>query len=274
MIRNQPCLLDESPAGVLGHKKGWGVRPEIVTLPRAMPGVPGDDTPTVEGSPGAGPPVCSLRDSKAARASRCGEGRAGSSFLMEILGVIGDNARLVAGGTILRSFLDENAAPDHSRGAGRAAAGCSRQSDLAAVDRGPKAPPTGPFLVKPYLQWGDWPDASRGRSMELVWHDADLAAEWAVQYNVQGKPAWQMAAEPVIRRIAVPGVDPHRVYSAGLTGLEPGCALPTAFARGASSCSPPRALCRAGRQALSLRGMNRPCPPTAGPSNTYVLGLQ
>ena len=102
-------------------------------------------------------------------------------------------------------------------------AGCSRQSDRAAGARGPGFPQeTSPFLVKPYLQWGDSPDASGWRSMKLLWHDVDADAGWDVEYRIGSDSTWHKAAAPMMRRVTVPSIAPHRLYRASLTGLEPG----------------------------------------------------
>src|SRR5271165_4126648 len=64
-------------------------------------------------------------------------------------------------------------------------AACSRHSDRVAGSRGPgTGQEISPFLVKPYLQWGDLPDASGGRSIDLLWQDVDGDAVWAVESNI------------------------------------------------------------------------------------------
>ena len=102
-------------------------------------------------------------------------------------------------------------------------AGCSHQPDRAADVRASRIlQEPSAFLVKPYLQWGDSPDASEGQSIEVLWHDMDVDAEWAVESSVHSSRTWKKEAVPVMRRIAVPSVAPHRLYRARLTGLEPG----------------------------------------------------
>ena len=102
-------------------------------------------------------------------------------------------------------------------------AGCSRQSDRKTGAPFAGSPQeTSNFLVKPYLQWGDAPDASGGRSREVLWHDVDVDAGWAVEYRIRSDMSWQEAGAPQMRRIAVPTIAPHRLYRARLTGLEPG----------------------------------------------------
>jgi acid phosphatase type 7 len=77
----------------------------------------------------------------------------------------------------------------------------------------------GPFLVKPYVQLGYTPAAGQ---LVLVWHTADNDADWIVEYRAGAGRLWQMAKAPSARRIAVAGVEPHQVYQAALSGLEPG----------------------------------------------------
>jgi 3',5'-cyclic AMP phosphodiesterase CpdA len=79
----------------------------------------------------------------------------------------------------------------------------------------------GPFLVKPYLQWGDSPSASASGSL-ILWQVEDAEAEWVVEYRPGPDRPWRPAAAPAIRRIAVKSIAPHRLYRAVLSGLEPG----------------------------------------------------
>ena len=88
-----------------------------------------------------------------------------------------------------------------------------------------KSEPTGPdvpFTVKPYLQIGHSPALGK---LLLVWHATDAEATWTVEYRPGTGRRWQAAKEPVARRIAVAGVEPHRVYRVALTELEPGGTL-------------------------------------------------
>jgi hypothetical protein len=88
----------------------------------------------------------------------------------------------------------------------------------AVVSAAAKAP-EGPFLVKPYLQLGHVP--ARG-ALQLLWHAADADASWSVEYqSAPGRP-WRTCESLTSRRIAVENVEPHRVYRAALTDLEPG----------------------------------------------------
>jgi acid phosphatase type 7 len=78
--------------------------------------------------------------------------------------------------------------------------------------------PSGPFLAEPYLQLGHTQAPGK---LVLMWHAADVDAAWSVEYRPGPGTRWQVGAA-VGRRIAVAGVEPHRVYHATLSGLEPG----------------------------------------------------
>jgi len=83
---------------------------------------------------------------------------------------------------------------------------------------GPK-PADGPFLAKPYLQLGG--SQSEGKLL-LLWHAADLDTAWGVDLRPAGKGEWQSVKAPKFNRVAVAGVEPHRVYRATLNGSAPG----------------------------------------------------
>ena len=76
------------------------------------------------------------------------------------------------------------------------------------------------FLVSPYLQIGKNPSAT---SLQLLWHSADVEKDWLVEYQVGS--SWKKA-ELKFKRIAVAGIDAHRVYNATLLGLVPGSTVP------------------------------------------------
>jgi hypothetical protein len=80
-------------------------------------------------------------------------------------------------------------------------------------------PPEGPFLVKPYLQLGHTPAPG---TLQLLWHTIDADADWSIAIQSAAGRPWRKGDTPASRRIAVAGIEPHRVYRAGLTGLEPG----------------------------------------------------
>jgi hypothetical protein len=104
-------------------------------------------------------------------------------------------------------------------------AGCSRAGDAipgpAASAAQQSAPP---FLVKPYLQWGDSPTWESGSGIHLLRQDKDVEAGWTVEYRPGAATAspsgadWQKADPPVLRRIAVQNVPPHRLYRVSLKG--------------------------------------------------------
>jgi hypothetical protein len=80
--------------------------------------------------------------------------------------------------------------------------------------------PDSPFVVKPYLQPGHSVAAGK---VVLMWHAADSDSVWAVETRAAADRPWQaVAKDPSAVRIAVPSIEPHRVYHLALTGLEPG----------------------------------------------------
>jgi hypothetical protein len=80
--------------------------------------------------------------------------------------------------------------------------------------------PEGPFLVKPYLQPGHSVAAGK---VVLMWHAADCDSAWTVETRAAADRPWQASAKaPSAARVAVPGIEPHRVYHLSLTGLAPG----------------------------------------------------
>ena len=84
------------------------------------------------------------------------------------------------------------------------------------------SPTEGVFLEKPYLQLGDSPRLMTAESLVLMWQTADTPADWTVEVRDANTANWRAAEAPAARTIAVPGVPPHRVYRAHLTGLAPG----------------------------------------------------
>ena len=75
------------------------------------------------------------------------------------------------------------------------------------------------FVVKPYLQIGREPSAT---TLELLWHAPDVNADWVVEQRNGNSGAWVKASVVAYNRVAVTGVDAHRVYHSELTGLIPG----------------------------------------------------
>ena len=70
-----------------------------------------------------------------------------------------------------------------------------------------------PFLVKPYLQLGDAPPGRVGGDLALLWHAEDAEGGWSVEFQPGAVAAWQSATAVTSRRIAVPGIAPHRVFA-------------------------------------------------------------
>ena len=98
------------------------------------------------------------------------------------------------------------------------ALGTSRVPAQQAAPATPSAP--GPFVVKPYLQLGDAP--ARPDGLALLWHADDRDAGWSVETRTASDRPWTKAEAPTSRRVAVAGLEPHRVYRATLSGLAPG----------------------------------------------------
>ncbi len=83
-------------------------------------------------------------------------------------------------------------------------------------------PTEGAFLEKPYLQLGDSPQLKTAESLVLMWQTADTPVDWKVEVRDANTANWRAAEAPAAQTIAVPGIPPHRVYRAHLTGLAPG----------------------------------------------------
>jgi hypothetical protein len=77
----------------------------------------------------------------------------------------------------------------------------------------------GAFVVKPYLQLGRAPAPG---TLQLLWHAPDTDADWAVEQRAGQDRPWQKADALHWSVVAVSGIEPHRVFRAALTGLEPG----------------------------------------------------
>jgi acid phosphatase type 7 len=77
----------------------------------------------------------------------------------------------------------------------------------------------GVFITKPYLQIGRMPAAG---TLQLLWHAPDSDAAWSVEYRDSADRPWTKAVGLEAKRIAVAGIEPHRVYRAPLTGLASG----------------------------------------------------
>jgi len=80
----------------------------------------------------------------------------------------------------------------------------------------------GAFVVKPYLQLGDAPQAGVSGDLVLLWHADDAEADWEVEYQPGPDRSWRHARAPTMRRVTVPTIAPHRVYRAALKDLVAG----------------------------------------------------
>jgi predicted phosphodiesterase len=89
-----------------------------------------------------------------------------------------------------------------------------------------------PFIVKPYLQLGDAPKQASSESMAVMWHTADQDADFRVSSKSASSSKWTVAKKPEWRRVAVRTIEPHRVWSAKMTGLKPGEAFDYRVERG------------------------------------------
>ena len=78
--------------------------------------------------------------------------------------------------------------------------------------------PEGPFIARPYLQLGS---AQAEGTLLLAWHATDIDADWQVDLKTASGD-WHVVKTPEFRRVAVKGVDPHRVYRASLKTDGPG----------------------------------------------------
>jgi predicted phosphodiesterase len=72
------------------------------------------------------------------------------------------------------------------------------------------------FIAKPYLQIGREPSAT---SLDLLWHVNDINADWTVEQRNGKNGAWKKTESVAYTRIAVKGIEPHRVYRTKLTSL-------------------------------------------------------
>ena len=79
--------------------------------------------------------------------------------------------------------------------------------------------PDGPFLVKPYLQLGHTPAPGK---LVLDWHAPDADAAWTAEYTAGTGRPWRAANDVSCNRVAVAGIEPHRVYHVAFTGLQAG----------------------------------------------------
>jgi 3',5'-cyclic AMP phosphodiesterase CpdA len=79
-----------------------------------------------------------------------------------------------------------------------------------------------PFIVEPYLQMGDAPKLSSSDSMAILWHTADIDQPWDVQVKKPLDKKWSGPVAAVFTRVAVRGIEPHRVFRAQVKDLKRG----------------------------------------------------
>ncbi|MBC7805794.1 MAG: metallophosphoesterase [Akkermansiaceae bacterium] len=91
-----------------------------------------------------------------------------------------------------------------------------------------------PFVVKPYLQWGNPDVKDAAKRLSVVWHAPDdTSAKWAVE--VRRKNKWTTVPKsPAFQTVRVTTIEPHRVYTAELSDLTPGLANPYRVLRNGS----------------------------------------
>ena len=76
-----------------------------------------------------------------------------------------------------------------------------------------------PFLVSPYVQPG--PVQTSG-NLVLMWETPDRTAHWQVQVRGSLDEGWDTAVTATGKRVALPGVEPWRSWTAPLAPLAPG----------------------------------------------------
>lgn len=75
------------------------------------------------------------------------------------------------------------------------------------------------FIAKPYLQIGNNPSSE---SLKLLWHTADEAANWSVEFQITKNITWTKSSNINFVRVAVANIAAHRVYHAEIKGLNAG----------------------------------------------------
>src|SRR5579862_5651309 len=79
-----------------------------------------------------------------------------------------------------------------------------------------------PFVVEPYIQLGDAAKIASSESMEIRWHTVDVDQPWEVQSRKPDGSKWMAASRAEFTRVAVRGIEPHRVYRATVKNLAAG----------------------------------------------------
>lgn len=147
-------------------------------------------------------------------------------YRVPVLCLAGTIAFVLTSGASCTGGAETSAPPDAPSlaGAPRAADVRRLEASLPPLETVPT--PAETFVARPYLQMGDFAAPTGAtESLMLLWQagDADAPRSWAVETRPAGEPSWTKAdAAPVSRRVSVPGVDAHRVWSVSLTGLAPG----------------------------------------------------
>jgi len=100
------------------------------------------------------------------------------------------------------------------------------------------------FVVEPYVQLGDAPKLSTSESIEILWHTADADQVWAAQSKKPSDKKWNSPVHADYTRVAVRGIEPHRVYRATLNHLAPGEEFDYRVTRGGQSVFEARARAR------------------------------
>lgn len=81
---------------------------------------------------------------------------------------------------------------------------------------------SGPFIVKPYLQFGDAPYNGDPGTLALLWHTDTSAATWTAEVKTTTHPNWTAMEGGWPKTIAVHGLPPHKVYEVTLGEFAPG----------------------------------------------------
>ena len=90
------------------------------------------------------------------------------------------------------------------------------------------AAPRDVFLVKPYLQLGH---STSREHLTLMWHTRDEEATFGLETRITGEgvglgnKTFRLEPSPAFTRVAVRGVEPHRVWWATIYGLRAGDSL-------------------------------------------------
>jgi hypothetical protein len=81
----------------------------------------------------------------------------------------------------------------------------------AFAQRDPAGVAARAFLIEPYIQLGDNPQLSDPEKLSLVWHTADVDANWTVRVRLRNTDEWKDSPARG-RRVIAQTIEPHRVY--------------------------------------------------------------